>query len=451
MRNRTVSRIALCVVISVVLVSFAWAGGKQEPAGTQKQTSGAATLRVWKFGSPQNEREYMLSQIKVFEQQNPSIKIDWVYQNYAERRTKVISANQANNLPDILLSDGQSIPQYVSLKIIKPLDEIDAAMVNKWKPEFVPAGWNTGVYNGHVYAVSPFVDMAPMLAYNTEMFKAAGVVDSSGNARPPKSWSELLSLAQRFNTGGVSGIALPGSKAPNDLEIFVGVAYRNGGRWIHDGKAHVNGPGFVDTLDLYQKLSKVAQPGFTDTNFRQSMELFFQKKAAMAITMSFAPILRQSLGAPADFPYKIAPFPLRSEISGQFPKASFIMTPTVANMITRQCADLKAAMAYINFWMTPKAQEGWNGSVVQGRIPIMKANLESAPFAKEYPDLSAEYKKGTLFEGALSMPGFPGLSEAEAKLTDTFQKVLLGAASAQAALDQAEPQIQQIYDNANKN
>ncbi|HUX12751.1 MAG TPA: extracellular solute-binding protein [Spirochaetia bacterium] len=442
------------VAVGLLLASFSlplWAGGKQEPAsGPQDQTGGVTTLRVWKFGSPQNEREYMLSQIKIFESKNPSIKIDWAYQNYPERRTKVISAKQAGNLPDILLSDGQSIPEYVSLGVIRPLDEIDASMVEKWKPRFVPAGWETGVYDGHVYAVSPFVDMAPMLAYNTEMFKSAGIVDGAGNARPPKNWNELLSIAQKMNANGVSGISLPASKAPNDLEIFVGVAYRNGARWISDGKSHVNGPGFVDTLDLYQKLTKFAQPGYSDTNFRQAMELFFQKKAAMAITMSFAPILRQSLGAPADFPYKIASFPQRDSVSGQFQKANFIMTPTVANMITSSSKSVKQDMAYIDFWMTPEAQQGWNGSVVEGRIPIMKSNLESAPFAKEYPDLAAEYRKGTLFEGALAMPGFAGLSEAEAKLTDAFQEVLLGGSSAKAALDQVQPQIQQVFDSANK-
>ena len=232
--------------------------------------------------------------------------------------------------------------------------------------------------------------------------------------------------------------------------ILVGVAYRNGGRWIHNGRAYVNGPGFVDALNLYQQLTRYAEPGFTDTNFRQAMELFFQKKAAMAITMSFAPILRQSLGAPANFPYKIVPFPLRDPISGNFSRANFIMTPTVANMITRQSTHLKADMSYINFWATPEAEKGWNGSVIQGRIPLMKANLESPTFAQEYPTLAAQFKEGTLFQGALPMPGFPGLSEAEAVLIPAFQGVLLGAESAKAALDQVEPKMQKIYDSANK-
>lgn len=408
------------------------------------------TLRVWKFGSPQHEREYMIEKNKLFEQENPDIKIEWSYQNWRERRTKVLASNKADNLPDILLSDAISIPEFVRFGIIVPLDEINKDMVASWQPRFVKECWDTGLYQGKVYGVSPFVDTSPILAYNTKMFKEAGIVDVEGNARSPKNWDEMLQIAKDLTKDGVYGIGLPGSNSLLDLQIFVGVAYRNGGRWVEDNKVVINGPGFVDALSLYKELTKYAAPGFTETNFRQTMEIFFQGKTAMALTQSFAPILRQSLGAPADFPYSIAPVPLRSPKSGNYDSASFIMTPTVCHLITRQAKDQDAAMRYIDFWMSQEAQEGWSGSVIEGRVPMLIANLESPDFARVYPDLARAYANDALFTGALPMPAFPGLSEAEEKLVFAFQEVLLGVKKPQKALDDMQKQIQKIYDKANK-
>ncbi len=440
-------RIALVVLLIVCMFPLVAGGQQEEPSAVDE---GSVVLRVWKFGGPQHEREYMLEKIKDFEERNPGITIDWVYQNYEERRTKIITANSAGNLPEIILSDGQSIPEFATLGIIKDLKAIDPTLVSQWESRFVPEAWDTGKYEGTLFGVSTYVDASAMIAYNTDMFKEAGFVDSKGNARPPKDWAEVVEIAKYFKSTGIAGIALPGSNAPNDTLIMEGIAYRNGGRIIDGDTVTINGPGFVDTMKFYHSLVPYAQPGFTDTNFRQAMELFFQDQAAMAMTMSYAPILRQSLGAPADYPYNIAPFPKNSSTSGKFDSASFIMTPTTCFMVPESVEGekLDAAMKFIDFWMSPEAQSGWSGSVIEGRVPIMKSNLESPDFARVYPDLAASYNNGTLFDGALSMPGFPGLAESEQLIIQAYQKVLMGMIDAQDALDEIQPQIQSIYNKA---
>ncbi|MCF7945675.1 MAG: extracellular solute-binding protein [Spirochaetia bacterium] len=439
----------LLFFLMMMLITFSLAA-KGDQEGQPDAKGDAEVLRVWKFGGPQHEREYMIDKIKVFEERNPDIVIDWVYQNYAERRTKVITADKAGNLPEIILSDGQSIPEFAALGIIKDLEEIDPNKTAEWEAKFVPEAWDTGKYEGSLFGVSTYVDTASMIAYNTEMFKEEGIVDNDGNPRPPQDWEEVIEIAKLFSKKGIAGIALPGSNAPNDTLIMEGIAYRNGGRLIDNGTVSVNGPGFVDTMEFYKELVPYAQNGFTDTNFRQAMELFFQNQSAMAFTMSYAPILRQSLGAPADFPYNIAPFPGMKTPSGNFDPASFIMTPTACFMIpvSVEGEKLDAAMRFVDFWMTAEAQEGWSGSVIEGRVPIMKSNLESADFARIYPDLAEAYKNGTLFDGALPMPGFKGLAESEQLLIEAYQKVLLGVEEPKEAFDAIQPKIQTIYDEA---
>lgn len=440
-------RVLMMLLVVSMMAAILFAGGEQEDSSS---SSGITTLRVWKFGGPQHEREYMLEKVAVFEEQNPDIKIDWIYQNYPERRTKVITASQAGTLPHVIVSDGQSIPEFATLGIIQAYEDFAPDKMREWKTSFVDEAWDTGVYNGKTYAISTYVDAATMIAYNSDMFKEAGIVDASGEARPPANWDEVVEIARMFKEKGLAGIALPGSNAPNDALIMQGIAYRNGGRWIEGDKVTVDGPGFVDTLSFYSELTKYAQQGFTETNFRQAMELFFQNQAPMAMTMSYAPILRQSLGAPADYPYSIAPFPKNNRDTGRFSSASFIMTPTAAHMIpTDLPAEFKdAALRYVDFWASYEAQEGWSGSVIEGRLPVMKQNLESSDFARVYPDLAASYKEGKLFDGALSMPGFPGLAEAEQRLIEVFQSVLLGIETPEEGLSRIAPEIQSIYDAA---
>jgi ABC-type glycerol-3-phosphate transport system substrate-binding protein len=440
----------IVVLLALFAFTMAFANGDQEESEGSGASGGVTSLRTWKYGGPQHEREYMLEKIAVFEEQNPAISIEWIYQNYAERRTQVITAANAGNLPELILSDGQSIPEFVELGILQTYEDLAPELLPEWRSRFAEEAWDTGVYDGMTYGVSTYVDAATMIAYNTAMFEEAGIVDSDGAARPPRDWDEVLEIAEQFKAQGMAGIALPGSNAPNDVLIFQGIAYRNGGRWIQDGEVTVDGPGFVDTLQFYQDLTPYAQTGFSETNFRQAMELFFQEQAPMAITMSYAPILRQSLGAPADFPYSIAPFPKNANDTGEFDSASFIMTPTTTFMVPEDVAEGSedSIVTFVDYWMSEDAQEGWSGTVIEGRLPIMISNLNSPDFARVYPDLAASWEAGALFEGALPMPGFAGLAESEQLLIQVFQSVLLGIEEPRAGLSRIAPQIQSIYDAA---
>ena len=420
-------------------------------AGGQGGSGGAAevvTISMWKFGGPQHEREYILSKNKVFEEQNPGIKIEWSYQEYGAKREKVISGHTANQLPDIIALDGQSIPEFAEMGIILALDELYADHTKRWAENYPKEIWNTQVHKGHVYSISGYVDATTFLAYNTKMFRDAGITGGNGQARPPKDWGEMISVAKKLTSGGIFGMALPASGHNLDVNMLEGIAYRNGGRWLDGDNFVINGRGFVDALRLYKDLVPYSPAGYMETNFRTAAEIFFQGKTSMVITESFAPILKAQFEVAPDFEYNLAPFPLRATKSGRFEKASFLMTPTTAMMVTRQVGDKEAVLKFLDYWNTYEAQEGWSGSVITGRIPTHKKSLESASFAETYPDLAREYKAGTLFEGALPQEGFPGLTECTKIFSVAMQEFLLSDKTAQQVLDLAQKDCQAVYNKA---
>lgn len=434
----------LLILVLVAAAGFLWAGGEQEG----EEGSGKTVITMWKFGGPQHEREYILEQNELYMERNPGVTIEWSYQDYGTKREKVISGHSANQLPDIIALDGQSIPEFAEMGIIIPLDDIDAGLVSEWEENYPPEIWNTNMHEGKVYAVSTYVDATTFLAYNTKMFRDAGITGSDGDARPPEDWAEVVSIAEKMTKDGVFGMALPASGHNLDVNMLEGIAYRNGGRWLDDGEIVIDGPGFVDALDLYKDLVPAAPAGYMETNFRTAAEMFFQGKTSMVITESFAPILKAQFDVAPDFEYNLAPFPLRSSKSGRYDKASFLMTPTFAQMVTRMVKNKEAVMDFLDFWNTYEAQEGWSGSVIVGRIPTHKKSLSSETFAETYPDLAAEYEAGTLFEGALPQEGFPGLTECTQKLSVAMQEFLLTDATAQEVLDTARDECQTVYDNA---
>ena len=431
--------LVLSITLTVLIIS-----GSHISAEAAEKT----VISMWKFGGPQHERAYIQKMNKQFEQQNPSITIEWSYQNYGTKREKVITGNVVNELPDIIALDGQSIPEFAEMGIILPLDEISPELINKWEKDYPAEIWKTNMHNGHVYSISTYVDASTFLIYNKKMFREAGITDGNGKARPPKNWNELLVIAKKLTKNGIYGMALPASGHNLDVNMLEGIAYRNGGRWLMDGKVKVNGQGFIDALNLYKDLVPYAPSGYMETNFRNAAEQFFQGKTAMAITESFAPILKAQFDVASDFEYNLSSFPNRQNKSGQFERANFLMTPTYALMVTRQVRNKKAVMKFLDFWSTYDAQKGWSGSVITGRIPTLKKNLESETFAKIYPDLAREYRSGTLFKGALPQEGFIGLTECTKALSEGMQEALLDIASVEEALNNTQETCQKVIDRA---
>jgi len=87
----------------------------------------------------------------------------------------------------------------------------------------------------------------------------------------------------------------------------------------------------------------------------------------------------------------------------------------------------------------------WAGVRIQGRVPTTHEGFETLELAKIYPDLVREYKEGTIFKGAISMPFFPGFTEMIKVFGHAFRFALLGE-PAKRALDKVAEECQDILE-----
>ena len=410
------------------------------------QSSGPGRLVVWKFGGSNEEVVYFPKWNAEFTKRT-GIQIDYSDNDWSTKREKVLAAHQAKKVADILLMDGQSIPDLAALGIIVAYDDLDKSFITKHQGNFVPEIWNSTVSNGKFYGPSMYVDMGTFLAYNTQMFKDAGV------SKVPENWDELREAAQKLTKGDVAGITISVATDTNDANTFEGIAYANGGRWLDDSgkKVMINDAGFVDPLQLYADLvnDKSVPQGVTETNFASSGTLFFQGKAAMWACLSYIGAFQTGLNAPADFPVASTLFPRQPKPTGAFKPAATILTPTAAVLISASSQNKDAALKYADFWSQPEVQVGWDGSEISGRVPALKQNWETETFKRIHGDWYQLYKAGKMFEGAQPMPSFPGLAEAERALSSAMQNAVLGKASPKDALAAAAKRAQTVVDEFN--
>lgn len=86
-----------------------------------------------------------------------------------------------------------NLAMYAEAGYLVPLNEVDLLKDLVEKTDFYKEGTNG--WQGKTYCI-PTSTRLYGLAYNKDMFKAAGLVDENGEAKPPKSWDEVREYAK---------------------------------------------------------------------------------------------------------------------------------------------------------------------------------------------------------------------------------------------------------------
>ncbi|MGC8905704.1 ABC transporter substrate-binding protein [Thermus sp.] len=138
-----------------------------------------------------------------FEKRNPDIEVKTVFGgNYEENQAKVVAAIKAGTPPDTAILLSQQLFTLLSMDAIEPFDpylskdpELKQAV-----GDFFPAFMMNSTLDGKVYSL-PFQRSTPILYYNKEAFKEAGL-DSE---KPPATWEELVEYAKKLTKRDAQG------------------------------------------------------------------------------------------------------------------------------------------------------------------------------------------------------------------------------------------------------
>ena len=134
--------------------------------------------------------------IAKFQTQNPNIKVKAVLSGgYGDTLTKIQTTIKGGGTPpDVAVLLSTDLYSLVDSNAILPLDDmVKEAGGDKFTSDFYPAYLANSNYQGHIWSL-PFQRSIPVLYYNKDMFKAAGL----DPAKPPTTYQEMVTAAQKL-------------------------------------------------------------------------------------------------------------------------------------------------------------------------------------------------------------------------------------------------------------
>lgn len=163
--------------ISAVIVSGALMFGAIgcSSASSTKEAAvdqGPITLKIAWWGG-QDRHDRTLKVIKMFEEQNPNIKIETEYAAFGDYWTKMATEAAGKNLPDVLQMDYSYLGEYTSRKLLEPLDayvKSEKLNLKDVSDVFI----NGGKMNNNLYAINLGAN-APALLVDPDVFQKYGV------------------------------------------------------------------------------------------------------------------------------------------------------------------------------------------------------------------------------------------------------------------------------------
>ncbi len=228
--------------------------------------------------------------ISQFEAANPGITVKAVLSGgYPDTLTKILTTIKGGGTPpDVAVCLSTDLYSLVDAKAIQPLDSyIQAAGGNSFTSDFYPAYLANSNYQNHTWSL-PFQRSIPVLYYNADLFKAAGLDPTKG----PANYAELVADAQKLtkSDGSQWGIEISSDGIP--YWLFQSFVIGNGSNvFTAANKVTFDTPqvisGLQDFVDLANKY-KVMPTGVilwanTPTDFENGRAaMIYQSSGALA-------------------------------------------------------------------------------------------------------------------------------------------------------------------------
>jgi multiple sugar transport system substrate-binding protein len=410
------------IVLGTLALALGWL------AATPAAAADPVTIEYWHINSPTFGGPATKELVQVFESRNPGIKVVEKFQpGVYTGLMQQLQVSLAAKRPPAVAQIGYNLTAYAA-------GQFPHVVLDKYRqsdPEFfkgIPDNiMALGQLGGRQHGI-PFGVSVPVMYYNPELFRAAGLP-----AEPPQTWEELQRVGAiiREKTGKFAVYL----QQPNDEWIDQALIWGNGGRPLSaDGKrVGWDSPEAIEAMQMWQDMvvkSKIA----ANLTWEEGLQAFLSGRVAMCLTT----IARQDH--------------MRKNASGFEPKSATLprfgkkplATPTGGNVLmifANDPAQEKAAWEWIKFVLSPDGATIWSKGT--GYLPPRGALAEDPRYLKPFFDQSPMMKAALqTFPHARSWVSFPGSRGLEITkiLIKARDEVLEGKRPAEPILKEAAAQ-----------
>jgi multiple sugar transport system substrate-binding protein len=414
---------AACVAVGVALVGSGCSGGGSDE-GSNGDGGGTTTLDLWIF---EGEETFLPALESAFEDEHPDIDLKITEIPEDNYTTKIDTALAANSPPDIgFITE----PRWIKAGRMLPLDDvieaegIDVSQLNQ-------NAFEGCISDGTVYCLGSY-SAATMLFYNKELFDDAGLPYPS--ATESMTVDEYASLAEQL------------AQPSEDLAEKVWGGEAMTPYWWMDARTHFSEDGRTTaglvndaaTVHMYDVLAGMVADKIapSESNFQVlgETEILATGQLAMSITdnASAIPLLE---GARID--WGVAPLPVEQE--GDEP---FVSSWTDMWGVFSSSDAVEEAKEFIGFVGTT----GNELRVEVGNAVSLDLSVaEELGWAEKSAGRQEALEVMSLAQPSIFVPGYWDVTD---PLWDSFALIADGEMTAQEALNDVAPEMQDSLDRA---
>jgi len=372
--------------------------------------------------------------IQKFQAANPNIKVNAVLSGgYPDTLTKIQTTIKGGGTPpDVAVLLSTDLYSLVDSDAVMPLDDmVKAAGGDTFTSDFFPAYLANSSYQGHIWSL-PFQRSIPVLYYNKDLFKAAGL----DPAKPPTTYQEMVDAAKKLTKadGSQWGIEISSDGIP--YWLFQSFVIGNGANVVGKAanKVTFNDPAVVQALQDFADLGSKHKVMPADVLLWANMPNdFVNGKAAMIwhSSGSLTNILKQAK-FDVGVSYTVGSKGFGAATGG----GNIYMLKGIP------AANQAAAWKFIQFMTSTDIQADW--SINTGYVP----GRQSAMTSQAMKDYIAKAPQAAVAPAGLKYAGAELAAHNNAQiqkaLGDAVQAALTGKSSAADALKAAQTQADQI-------
>ena len=423
MKNK--SWLACVLLIALLLASC---GSKGDETGGSVDSSGHVTLDFW-YALGGDAGTAVENLVASFNASHSDITVIATYQgDYTTAMAKIYSAIAGQTVPNVVQVGGA--PLLGTSGTIMPISDFtnndssfDLSLIR-------PAFLNYNTVGGVLWGL-PFNNSVPILYYNKDLFTAAGLDPEN----PPKNLDELL-VAARALTSSPDASGLPtqwGLNTTTDTHWFLSaMILENGGQIVNadENQMLYNSPAAVAMLQAWSDWVNTYKV-MPANQHQEALSDFLAGKLGMLIGSTS---VVTSVQSQATFSVGTAMFPAVG-INRQVPLGGGSLA-IFKNEDTRITA---ASWEFVKFMVSP--DNSLSLTTHTGYIPIYADALDTPEIQALIASTPVRAAAYDSLPFAISIPVFSALGNSDLALRNAVQKVELGAATPQQALDDAKDSV----------
>ncbi|MBS2970591.1 ABC transporter substrate-binding protein [Metabacillus sp. KIGAM252] len=437
----------LILITALMLIVLSACGGTQPEKETAKpvKKNAEGKIEVTFWHAMAGDLETSLKEIvNEYNKSQDKIEVKPVFQGtYEEALTKFNTVAGSPEAPTIMQTFEVGTKYMIDSNKIEPVQKfID-------QDKFDTSQWEKNISNyytvdGKQYSM-PFNSSTPVLVYNKDAFKKAGLDPE----KAPQTYSELKSAAQALTTGSQKGFSILNyGWFFEEMVAVQGGTYvdKENGRKGDAEKATFNGPEGKRVFDLISQMHKDGSFYNSGQNWDSMRAAFQSQKIAMFLDSS-AGIKELIDNAPFDIGVAYIPVPDGIERQGVVVGgASLWMSKGTAE------EEQQGAWDFMKYLSTPEVQAKWHVDSGYFSInpkayeqDIVKKEWEKYPQLKVTVDQLKNTKPSPATQGAL-ISVFP---ESRQKVVTGMESLYQGT-DPQEALNRAAKETERSLEMANR-